>query len=50
VGYLYTSAGGKWSTREFQYIGQPLPPVLWVWGAHERIAVHRPPRGVISLD
>jgi hypothetical protein len=27
-----------------QYIGQPLPPVLWVWGAHERIAVHRPPR------
>jgi hypothetical protein len=24
-----------------QYIGQPATKVLWVWGAHERVAVRR---------
>jgi len=41
VGRPYSSAGGKMVHARVQSIGQPATAVLWVWGAHERVAVKR---------
>jgi len=39
VGRPYTSAGGKMVHARVQYMGQPATAVVWVWGAHERVAM-----------
>jgi len=35
------SSDGKMVHARVQYIGQPAPAVVWVWGAHEKVSVKR---------